>query len=319
MHRRLLLASPALLLGGGASAQSWPERPLRLIVPFGGGGPADAVARMAMEGAAQALGQRITIENRPGAGAVVGTEAVFRAPADGATFLLATVSHVVSAGIIARLPYDPDKDFRGVALTGTVPLVLVVHPDNPARSFPELLAKMREPGEHDYGTSGVGSAQHLGGALLGAMAGLRLTQVPYRGNPSALTDLAGGRLTFVMESTATTVPLVRAGTLRALAVTGPTRSALLPEVPTVAESGGPGFEAYTWNAILARTGTPEAAIQGMNAAVNAGLKSQATGDRLRNAGIEITDSMTPAMVDAFVAAQGVKWRPLLASAGVKPE
>lgn len=319
MHRRLLLASPALLLGGGASAQSWPDRPLRLIVPFGGGGPADAVARMAMEGASQALGQRITIENRPGAGAVVGTEAVFRAPADGATFLLATVSHVVSAGIVARLPYDPDKDFRGVALTGTVPLVLVVHPDNPARTFPELLAKMREPGEHDYGTSGIGSAQHLGGALLGAMAGLRLNQVPYRGNPSALTDLAGGRLTFVMESTATTVPLVRAGTLKALAVTGPVRSALLPEVPTVAEAGVPGFEAYTWNAILARTGTPEAAIQGMNAAVNAGLKSQATGDRLRNAGIEVTDSMTPAMVDAFVTAQGTKWRPLLAAAGVKPE
>ncbi|WP_424814479.1 Bug family tripartite tricarboxylate transporter substrate binding protein [Roseococcus sp. YIM B11640] len=319
MRRRHLLASPALLLGGGAASQSWPDRPVRLIVPFGGGGPADAVARMAMEGASQALGQRITIENRPGAGAVVGTEAVFRAPADGATFLLATVSHVVSAGIIARLPYDPDKDFRGVALTGTVPLVVVVHPDNPARTFPELLARMREPGEHDYGTSGVGSAQHLGGALLGAMAGLRLNQVPYRGNPSALTDLAGGRLTFVMESTATTVPLVRAGTLKALAVTGPARSALLPDVPTVAESGVPGFEAYTWNAILARAGTPESAIRGMNAAVNAGLKSPTTGDRLRNAGIEVTDSMTPDMVDAFVAEQGAKWRPLLTAAGVRPE
>ncbi|MDB5412204.1 MAG: tripartite tricarboxylate transporter substrate binding protein [Rubritepida sp.] len=322
MRRRLLLASPAILLGGvSARAQTaWTDRPIRVIVPFAGGGPSDAVARISAEAASQVLGQRITIENRPGAGAVVGTEAVYRAPADGSTFLMTTVAHAVSPSVIARLPYDPDKDFRGVALTGTVPLVICVAPSSPATDFPALLAMLRaQPGVFDYGTAGLGSAQHLGGALLVSMAGLTVTHVAYRGNPSATTDLMAGRLAFVAESAASMVPLVRSGALRALAVTGATRLPQLPEVPTASESGLPGYEAYTWNAFLARVGTPEAAILGLNAAINAGLKNPATAARLRDIGVEVTDSTTPASTDAFLTQQAAKWRPMLAAAGVKPE
>ena len=151
------------------------------------------------------------------------------------------------------------------------------------------------------------------------MAGLDITQVAYRGNPSALTDLMAGHLAFVAESGATTLPLVRGGSLRALAVTGATRIATMPELPTVAESGLPGYEAYTWNVVLARVGTPEAAISGMNAAINAGLKTPAVAARLRNVGVELTDSTTPASTDAFLAEQAAKWRPVLAAAGVRPE
>jgi tripartite-type tricarboxylate transporter receptor subunit TctC len=260
------------------------------------------------------------VENRPGAGAVIGTEVVSRTPADGTTFLWTTVAHAVSPAVVAWLPYDPDRDFRGVALTGTVPLLLVVPPAGPARELPGLLAMLRSrPGGFDYGTSGLGSAQHLGGALLVAMAGLDVNHVPYRGNPSALTDLMAGRLAFVAESAASTLPLVQSGALRALAVTGSRRLAALPDVPTVAEAGVPGYEAYTWNALLARAGTPDSAVAGMNAAVNAGLRQPEVAARLRDLGVEVTESTTPASTDRFLAAQAAKWRPLLAAAGVRPK
>lgn len=322
MHRRnvLLFSGAAILARPRLARAAWPERQLRLVVPFAGGGPSDAVARVTAEAASAELGQRITIENRAGAGAVVGTEVVARAPADGYTFLWTTVAHAVSPSVVARLPYDPDADFRGVALSGTVPLVLVVAPASPVRDVPELLAMLRaRPGGYDYGTAGLGSAQHLGGALLVSLAGLDVNHVPYRGNPSALTDLMAGRLAFVAESAASTLPLVQSGSLRALAVTGARRLPSLPEVPTVAEAALPGYEAYTWNAMLARKAMPDDVVRAMNAAVNAGLRRPEVAARLRGVGVDVTDSTTPAGTDAFLMEQARKWRPILVAAGVRPE
>ena len=198
--------------------------------------------------------QRVVVENRPGAGSILGTEAVARGPKDGSVFLTATVAHAVNPALYRTLSFDPVADFRGVGLIGTVPLLLVVPAASPAKDLAGLLAMLRErPGGHDYGSAGNGSAQHLGAELLQAMAGVQVNHIPYRGNPTALTDLAAGRLTFVVESMATTLPQVRGGTLRALAVTAPERVPLAPEIPTVAETI-PGYAAWTWNAILAPAG-----------------------------------------------------------------
>ena len=269
MNCRTLLAA-AGLLPGAALAQGtagWPDRPVRIVIPFPAGGPTDVAVRLLAEALGRRLPQRVVVENRPGAGSILGTEAVARGPKDGSVFLTATVAHAVNPALYRTLSFDPVADFRGVGLIGTVPLLLVVPAASPAKDLAGLLAMLRErPGGTDYGSAGNGSAQHLGAELLKAMAGVAVNHIPYRGNPTALTDLAAGRLTFVVESMATTLPQVRGGTLRALAVTAPARVALAPEIPAVAETI-PGYAAWTWNAILAPAGTPEAAIAGMRAAM----------------------------------------------------
>jgi tripartite-type tricarboxylate transporter receptor subunit TctC len=241
---------------------------------------------------------------------------VAKGPRDGSVFLTATVAHAVNPALHARLPFDPVRDFRGVGLIGTVPLLVVVPQASPAKDLPGLLDMLRQkPGAFDYGSAGNGSAQHIGAELLRSMAGLSVNHIPYRGNPTALTDLAAGRLAFVIESMATTLPQVRGGTLRALAVTSPARVALAPEVPTVAETL-PGYAAWTWNAILAPAGVPEEAVTGMNAAMTAVLAEPSLVARLEELGLELRPGMTPAAVDAFVAAESDKWQGVMRAAGI---
>ena len=318
MNRRTLLAA-AGLLPGAAHAQAtagWPDRPVRIVIPFPAGGPTDVAVRLLAEALGRRLPQRVVVENRPGAGSLLGTEAVARGPRDGSVFLTATVAHAVNPALYRTLSFDPVADFRGVGLIGTVPLLLVVPVASPARDLAGLLAMLRDkPGGTDYGSAGNGSAQHLGAELLKSMAGVAVNHIPYRGNPTALTDLAAGRLTFVVESMATTLPQVRGGTLRALAVTAPERVALAPEIPAVAETI-PGYAAWTWNAILAPAGTPEAAIAGMNTAMASVLAEPALQARLEELGLALRPGITPAGVDAFIAAEAVKWQGLMRSAGV---
>ncbi|MBL6457786.1 tripartite tricarboxylate transporter substrate binding protein [Belnapia sp. T6] len=325
MKRRTLLATALLpglataLLPGLARAQApaWPDRPVRIIIPFPAGGPTDVAVRLLAEALGRQLPQRVLVENRPGAGSLLGTEVVAKGPRDGSVFLTATVAHAVNPALYARLPYDPERDFRGVGLIGTVPLLVVVPQSSPVKDLPDLLVMLRErPGGHDYGSAGNGSAQHIGAELLKSMAGVQANHIPYRGNPTALTDLAAGRLAFVIESMATTLPQVRGGTLRALAVTAPARVKLAPEVPAVAETL-PGYSAWTWNAILAPSGVPEEAVTGMSAAMNAVLPGLVP--RLEGLGLDPKPGLSPAEVDGFIAAESAKWQGLMRAAGIRAD
>lgn len=317
MRRRVILAG--LLAAGTARAQAWPTQPLRLVVPYAAGGPTDIAARLLAEALSAALPQRVIVENRTGAGTVVGTEAVAKGPRDGHSFLVATVAHVVNPVLVPQLPFDPVADFQGVALIGTVPQVVLVNRDLPARSLAELLALFRaQPGRYAYGSAGNGSAQHLAAELLKTRAGIDCLHVPYRGAAPAVADMLAGQVAMVIDSAATAIAIARSGQARALAVTGPSRLAQLPDLPAVAEVL-PGYEAYTWNALFARSGTPPAALDGMNAAVNAVLRQDDRRARLEELGIAVVTDSSPASVDAFLRAEAAKWQRVLRDAGVRPD
>jgi tripartite-type tricarboxylate transporter receptor subunit TctC len=320
-RRALLSAGLALpVLARPALAQAWPERPVRLVVPYAAGGPTDAVARLLAERMSNALPQRIVVENRAGAGALIGTEAVARAPRDGTTLLFTTVVHAVHRALHgARLTFDPVADFTPVALVGVVPQVILVPPTSPVRDVPELLDFLRS-GAHAYGSSGAGGSSHLGVELLKAMTGVRAEHVPYRGTAPAVVDLLAGRIALVMDSVATGAAQVRGGALRGIATTGARRSSALPDLPTVAETV-PGFEATTWNAVLAPAGVPEPAIAAMSDAIWSALGDAATAARLAELGVEVPTAAdrTPAAARRFVAAETAKWEKLIADAGIRAE
>lgn len=321
MNRRLLLAGLAALATGKSFAQQaaapWPARPIRFIVPYAAGGPTDVAARILAETLSQRLPQQVVVENITGAGTVVGTSRA-AATKDGHTFLIATVAHAVNTVLYANLTFDPVKDFRGVALMGTVPQIVLARKDFPGNSLTDLLAAARvKPADLTYGSAGIGSAQHLAAELLAKLAKINLVHVPYRGAGPAVTDLIGGQLDLVIDSAATALTQVRSGSLRALAVTTKERLPALPDLPTVAETL-PGYEAYTWNAILAPTGTAPEIIAAMNRIANEALADPALIRRFEELGIAVARNSTPEATDAFVAAEMAKWQPLLRSAGIAP-
>lgn len=320
-HRRAVLGGLGLpLFARAARAQTWPDRPVRLIVPYAAGGPTDAVARLLAERMSMALPQRVVVDNRVGAGALIGTEAAARAPRDGSVLLFTTVVHAVHRGLHgARLTFDPAADFTAVALVGVVPQVILVPPSSPVRDLPGLLAFLRT-GQHAYGSSGAGGSSHLGVELLKSMTGVPAEHVPYRGTAPAVVDLLAGRIALVMDSVATGAAQVRGGALRGIATTGARRSSALPELPTVAETV-PGFEATTWNAVLAPAGTPAGIIAAISAAVWAALGDAAVQARLTELGVEVpaVAERTPEAAARFVAAETAKWEKLIAERGIRAE
>lgn len=302
---RLLL--PCLLAAASVSAahaDDYPTRPIRLIVPFAAGGGNDTVARLVGDSLAKRLGQAVVVDNRPGAGGVVGAEAAARAPADGYTLFLGGVgSHAINPNLHKDLPYDPIKDFAAVSLLASAPLILVVHPSVPAQSVQELIAYARShPGKLNYASNGNGSSSHLAAVMFASMTGTDMVHIPYKGLSPALTDLLSGQDQLMFSSVVAILPHVRAGKLRALAVTSRKRMALLPDIPTIAESGVANYETSSWYGILAPAGTPPEIVRRLHDEIVKVLAQDDVRNALAREGAEPVGD-TPEEFTAFIRAE----------------
>ena len=321
-RRPLLLA--ALAPAGRASAQPaprWrPDRPIRAVVPFAPGGLADLMARLVAEPASALLGQPVAVENRTGGAAgLIGTDAAAKAPPDGYTILINSSAHAIAPALVARMPYDVVRDFAGIALLGGAPMVLVCHPGVPARTVAELLALLRaDPMRYNFAGAGIGSTVHLTGEVFRAAAGVRIQFVHYRGGGPALQAVMNGEAQLTGVSTAEALGQVRSGAVRALAVSVPARSPVLPEVPTSAEAGLPGFQQDIWIVAAAPARTPPAVVASLNAAFNAAARQ--IEPRLTELGLRIKSEVaTPEQVDAFVRGELDRYAAVLRAAGGRPE
>jgi tripartite-type tricarboxylate transporter receptor subunit TctC len=309
MRRRSLLA--ALALPWSAAAQGYPDRPIRIIVPFAAGGIIDVVARILAEPVGRQLGQPLVIENVPGAGATIGARAAARAAPDGHTLLLNGAAHAVMAALYPDLGFDPLGAFAPIALLGDQPFVLCVNPAVPAQDVAGFLAWLRAKGDAaNFATTGIGAASHLAAELLKQRAGVDFTLVTYRGTPQAVTDLLAGRADFMIDSQTLLAPLAQEGKLRALAVTTPRRSRLLPGLPTLAEAGIAGYAASSWQALYAPTGTPAPILDRVAAAVAVAQADPAVQARYAEQGIELLQG-GPAEATRFIYAEAAKWTALL--------
>jgi len=324
MIRFLTLAVAFVVMAGTAAAQTndagWPDRPIRLVVPFPAGSSTDIIARIIAQKLGSRLGQQIVIENRAGASGNIGADTVAKAAPDGTTIGIGTAStHAVAASLSANMPYDPIKDFAPVAMLGGQPYVLVLYPGLPAHNLAELvaLAKAR-PGTLNYGSAGVASLAHLATALLASMTGINITHVPYKSSAQSMTDMITGRLDMQLATIAPSLPNIRAGQLRALVTSGARRASVLPEVPTVAEAGIAGYEASLWMSLVAPAATPPAIIARLNREVNAVLDSAESKEALVAQGLE-TEPGPPEAVTERIRSDTAKWRGVVAKAGIKAE
>ena len=322
MPFRRLLAALVLLLGpAGAPAQTaFPEKPVRFVVGFTPGGPSDILARALGQKLADRWHAQVVIENRPGAGGNVAAEAVARAPGDGYTWLLGNNSILATnASLYRSLAYDPVKDFAPVALVAIQPNILVVNPEVPAKSVRELIALARsQPGRLNYASSGSGAAAHLAGELFKAMTGTDMVHVPYKGAQPALTDVLAGQAQLMFATSASVIPYVKAGRLRALAVTSARRSPSMPELPTVAEAGVPGFEAITWHGVVVPAATPPALVERLNRDIVAALGERDLRERLESLGAEVA-SGTPRDFAQYIASEIPKWTKVVKDSGARAE
>jgi tripartite-type tricarboxylate transporter receptor subunit TctC len=316
---RRALVGATLLAPALASAQDFPVRPLRMVVPFAAGGSADASARMLAEPLSAVLGQPVVVENRPGGGATIGAQAVARAAPDGHTLLYGTPGpQIVNPHLMRAVPYDPVADFAPVSGYKRAPNLLAVHPGVPARNLAELidLAKAR-PGTLTFASSGIGSSSHLAGEMLKFLAKIDITHVPYRGTSAALTDLLGGTVTMALDTLSILLPPSRSGNLRALGVTTPQRSALAEDLPALAETL-PGFDAAPFNYIATTGGTPAPVVAKLSEAVNAILARPEFRARMVALGEEPTPS-TPEALAATIRAESARWKQVIEAAGIRAE
>ena len=323
MKQRALLAALFLVTLAGTLpvwAQEYPRKAIRLIVPFAPGGGNDTVARAIAQSAGASLGQPVVVDNRAGAGGMLGAELAARAPPDGYTLFLGGVgSHAVNPNLHAKLPYDPVKDFAPITLIASAPSVLVVHPSVPARTLAEFTALAKgSPGRINYASNGNGSSAQLAAVLYESMTGAQMVHVPYKGLAPALVDLLAGEVQAMFSSVVAIVPNIKAGRLRALAVTGKRRAALLPEVPTLDESGVPGYEAGSWYGILAPAGTPQAVVAKLHEAIVRALAQPEVRERLASEGAEVIGS-TPEAFAAHITAELARMGKLIRDAGIRME
>jgi tripartite-type tricarboxylate transporter receptor subunit TctC len=309
-----------ILVMGNALAQTFPARPLRLIVPLVPGGNQDIVARAVAEEAAKGLGQQVIVENRPGQSAIIGTQFVKNAPPDGYTLLSVAVTFARVPGVVKAAGYDPRRDFTGVSLVCRIPQVLVVNPSHPARSVQELVALAKaKPGAITFGSSGNGSTGHVAAELFMRASGVKLTQVSYKGNAQALVDLMGGQITMMFDQVSTSAGQVRGGKLRALALTSKARSQVLPEVPTLHELGYADFDDVTWNGIVAPAATPPQVVSVLHAAVAKALANPEMQKKYAERGIELLASASPEEFTRYFRAEAEAFVKLVKEAGIQVE
>jgi tripartite-type tricarboxylate transporter receptor subunit TctC len=328
MLRRTALLAPLIALLGStfgtlpvALAQGYPARPINLVVPYAPGGATDLLGRAVAQKLGEALGQSVIVVNRGGAGGNVGAESVARAPADGYTLLVGTIgTHAINSSIYASMPFDPIKDFAPVSLMLTNQLVLLVNPSIPARTVAELVAHSRTRGTRlFFGSAGTGSSHHLAGELLKARSGLEMTHAPYKGSGPALIDLVSGTLQVMFSDIAGALPHIRTGRIVPLAVGGARRSALLPDLPTIAEAANlPGFEVSAWMGVFAPAGTPPAVVTQLNGALQKLLAAPDIRERFAGLGAEPLAS-TPEEFSAHIRSEMAKWSQLVKAADIKGE
>lgn len=308
-----------VLFSAAAMAADYPQRPVRLVVPYSAGGSTDTVARVTGARLAERLGQPVVIDNRAGAGTLIATDIVRQATPDGYVLLMATPPLAVNPSLYAKVPYVLVRDFVAVTNIAGSSNLLVVHPSLPAASVKELIALLKAaPGKYNYGSSGVGGAGHLAMALFMSMAGAEAVHVPYKGGAPAVADLVAGRLNLMMANLTTAQPHIRAGRLKGLGVGKAVRSPLFPELPTIAEAGLKGYEANNWNGLVAPRGTPSLVIQRLYRDIAATLKEPAIAERMARAGLEPIGD-TPKEFDRYLQAEAAKWGKLVKSAGIKAE
>jgi len=313
----LLLFACAIAPGAGAQ-ESYPSKPIRMIVSFAAGGPTDIVARTVGAKIAEFLGQPVLVENKTGAGGNIGADVVAKSPADGYTLLMATVStHAINPGLYRNMPYDPVKDFAPVMQVGVTPCLLAVNPSLPVNDLKGLVALLRaNPGRYSYGSSGMGSILHLCGEEFKAMAGgIDATHVPYRGSAPMMADLVGGQIAFAFDALPTVLPQIQAGKVRALGGGMATRARAMPELPTLQEQGLAGFECYTWNAIMAPAKTPSAIIALLSGAIAKAMADPLVLKRLQDVGVDPTSDSTPEKLAAFIRSELAKWAPVIKASG----
>jgi tripartite-type tricarboxylate transporter receptor subunit TctC len=321
--RRLLLVLSAFAALGAVSSpalgQAVPAN-LRIVVPFSPGGAADTYARLIAQRLQEAApGRQVVVENKTGAGGVIGSDLVAKAPADGSTLLIATVGHAVNPFILSRLPYDTRKDFVPVGMVASVPSLVVAGPSFTGASLADLLAQARaQPGKLEYASSGTGSTSHVSAALMESLGGIDMLHVPYKGAAPALQDVMGGRIAFTVDILTSSVQLVKTNKLRALAITSPRRSPLLPDVPTVAEAGLPGYEFTAWYMLLAPARTPAATVDALNAELRRIEALPEFAARLRESGAEGV-SMDARQTSAFLDAEFDKWSRVVKQRGIKAD
>ena len=310
----------ALLATTGAWAQDYPSRPVTLIVPYAAGGGNDVMARIVAEKMSRSLGQQIVIENKGGAGGSIATRQVAKAAPDGYTLGLGgTGTHAINPTLYPNVGYDPRKDFAPVGLIATSALVVLVNTSVPAKTIGELIALAKhDPGKLNYASAGVGSGIHLGAELFATMAGVKLTHIPYKGSAPALTDLVGGHVAIYFSSLPPAIALIREGKVRALAVTGPQRSALLPDLPTVAEAALPGYESVLHYGIVAPAGTPRPIVEKLNAAMRAALADADVRERIMADGAEPLAG-SPEDYAADIDREETKWSKVVKVSGAKVE
>ncbi|WP_457587212.1 Bug family tripartite tricarboxylate transporter substrate binding protein [Ensifer canadensis] len=323
LTRRAALAlgfTALTVFGSGiqANAQGFPDRAVTLVVPFAAGGSTDVVARIVAQKMSEDLGQQVIVQNVAGAGGNLGADNVARADPDGYTILMGTVAtHALNPLILKTKPYDPEKDFAPISLLVVVPNVLVVNPELPAKTVEELLALLKaKPDEYAYASSGNGTPLHLSGELFKKMAGVNMQHIPYKGAGPALNDVIGNQVPIMFDNLPSSSGHIKAGTLRALAVTTSERAPSFPDVPTVAEAGIPGYETYTWNALFAPANTPEPVVARLNEAANKALADPAVVERMKEFSATIVGS-TPEELGAHVKAELAKWTPVVRDANIQ--
>jgi tripartite-type tricarboxylate transporter receptor subunit TctC len=314
------LAMPLLLVAAPAGAQAWPAKPIRFIVTLAPGSAVDIVARLTGEPVSRALGQPVIVESRVGGGGVVAAEFVMRAPADGYTMLVGSIaSHGINPSLVPRIPYDAMKDFAPVVSLASSPNVLIASTSLPVTSVKELIALARKrPGELTYASGGNGTSHHMGGELFGLLSGTKMTHVPYKGSPQAVGAVVSGEVALMFPNIPNAMGLAKAGKLRILGVTTPRRLSFWPELPTIAESGLPGYEVIAWFGLFAPAGTPAAVVDRMNTEANRALGTPSVRESLVAQGFEIMGG-TVAEFTAFVRNEIDKWAKVVKATGAKAE